>query len=105
MKTSQEINNNSPSRGLPVGGYSELVSVLKDCLPGKSSTSFKKIGRSEQSPFFSGRNKFGMTKKYSGFTLVELIVVITILVILGTIAFLNLGGFQSNARDSRRVSD
>jgi prepilin-type N-terminal cleavage/methylation domain-containing protein len=28
--------------------------------------------------------------KYKGFTLVELIVVITILVILGTIAFLNL---------------
>ncbi|MDD2916256.1 MAG: prepilin-type N-terminal cleavage/methylation domain-containing protein, partial [Candidatus Gracilibacteria bacterium] len=40
-----------------------------------------------------------------GFTLIELIVVITILVILGTIAFLNLGGFQSSARDGRRVSD
>jgi prepilin-type N-terminal cleavage/methylation domain-containing protein len=31
-----------------------------------------------------------VSKKYHGFTLVELIVVITILVILGTIAFLNL---------------
>ncbi|MDD2916630.1 MAG: type II secretion system protein, partial [Candidatus Gracilibacteria bacterium] len=40
-----------------------------------------------------------------GFTLIELIVVITILVILGTIAFVNLGGFQSSARDGRRVSD
>jgi prepilin-type N-terminal cleavage/methylation domain-containing protein len=30
-------------------------------------------------------------KNFAGFTLVELIVVITILVILGTIAFLNLG--------------
>ncbi|OIP54726.1 hypothetical protein AUK10_00380, partial [Candidatus Gracilibacteria bacterium CG2_30_37_12] len=44
-------------------------------------------------------------KKLRGFTLVELIVVITILVILGTIAFINLGGFASSARDSRRVSD
>ncbi|MDD2916727.1 MAG: type II secretion system protein [Candidatus Gracilibacteria bacterium] len=44
-------------------------------------------------------------KNFLGFTLIELIVVITILVILGTIAFLNLGGFQSSARDSSRVSD
>ena len=42
--------------------------------------------------------------KYSGFTLVELIVVITILVILGTIAFTSLTGFSSNARDSDRVT-
>lgn len=40
-----------------------------------------------------------------GFTLVELIVVITILVILGTIAFLNLGGMSASARDSQRTSD
>jgi len=32
--------------------------------------------------------------KTRGFTLVELIVVITILVILGTIAFVQLGGFS-----------
>ncbi|MDD2916708.1 MAG: prepilin-type N-terminal cleavage/methylation domain-containing protein [Candidatus Gracilibacteria bacterium] len=55
------------------------------------------------SPFLSQTRK---TKKHShGFTLIELIVVITILVILGTIAFVNLGGFQSSARDGRRVSD
>lgn len=42
--------------------------------------------------------------KFSGFTLVELIVVITILVILGTIAFTQLGGFSSNARDSDRIT-
>lgn len=42
---------------------------------------------------------------YLGFTLVELIVVITILVILGTIAFLNLGGFSASARDSVRISN
>jgi prepilin-type N-terminal cleavage/methylation domain-containing protein len=40
-----------------------------------------------------------------GFTLVELIVVITILVILGTVAFLNVGGFSGSARDASRVSD
>ncbi|OIP52967.1 hypothetical protein AUK10_03100 [Candidatus Gracilibacteria bacterium CG2_30_37_12] len=40
-----------------------------------------------------------------GFTLVELIVVITILVILGTIAFMSLSGFSGSARDSSRVSD
>lgn len=40
-----------------------------------------------------------------GFTLVELIVVITILVILGTIAFLNLGGMSGSARDAQRTSD
>jgi prepilin-type N-terminal cleavage/methylation domain-containing protein len=46
------------------------------------------------------------SKKYfAGFTLVELIVVITILVILGTIAFTSLSGFSGSARDSSRVSD
>lgn len=45
-------------------------------------------------------------RKYiAGFTLVELIVVITILIILGTIAFVSLGGFSGSARDSSRVSD
>jgi prepilin-type N-terminal cleavage/methylation domain-containing protein len=45
------------------------------------------------------------SKKFSGFTLVELIVVITILTILGTIGFIQLGGFQSNARDSLRIEN
>jgi len=39
------------------------------------------------------------------FTLVELIVVITILAILGTISFFALGGFVVSARDSNRISD
>lgn len=51
-----------------------------------------------------------MSQKYfckihtSGFTLVELIVVITILAILGTIGFVQLGGFAGSARDSVRIS-
>lgn len=40
-----------------------------------------------------------------GFTLVELIVVITILAILWTIWFVSLMGYQKSARDSVRISD
>lgn len=40
-----------------------------------------------------------------GFTLVELLVVITILGILGTIGFLATGGYSSRARDSARAGD
>ena len=40
-----------------------------------------------------------------GFTLVELIVVITILAILWTIAFISLQWYSTNARDSTRISD
>lgn len=46
-----------------------------------------------------------MRKNYAGFTLVELIVVMTILMILGAIGFTQLGGFQGSARDSSRLSD
>ncbi|MDD3145042.1 MAG: FISUMP domain-containing protein [Candidatus Gracilibacteria bacterium] len=46
-----------------------------------------------------------MNKKLNAFTLVELIVVITILAILGTIAFINLQGYSTGARDSKRISD
>ncbi|MFZ4461177.1 MAG: type II secretion system protein [Patescibacteria group bacterium] len=41
----------------------------------------------------------------SGFTLVELIVTITILAILGTIGFLSLGGYSAGARDATRSTD
>lgn len=40
-----------------------------------------------------------------GFTLVELIVTVTILGVLTTISFVSLGGYSKNARDSVRVSD
>ena len=44
-------------------------------------------------------------KRFHGFTLVELIVVITILVILGTIGFIQLGSFVGSARDSARIEN
>ena len=44
------------------------------------------------------------TSSYA-FTLVELIVVITILAILGTIGFLSINGYSQNARNSTRISD
>ena len=46
-----------------------------------------------------------MRNTKQGFTLVELIVVITILAILGTIAFISLQGYSADARNSKRTSD
>jgi len=46
-----------------------------------------------------------MTKQKQAFTLVELIVVITILAILWTIAFISLQWYSKDARDSVRISD
>jgi prepilin-type N-terminal cleavage/methylation domain-containing protein len=43
--------------------------------------------------------------KQQAFTLVELIVVITILAILGTIGFVSLSGYTLQARDSTRLTD
>jgi prepilin-type N-terminal cleavage/methylation domain-containing protein len=44
-------------------------------------------------------------RKLLGFTLVELIVVITILAILGTIGFLSIQGYSASARDGSRISN
>lgn len=46
-----------------------------------------------------------MNRQKQAFTLVELIVVITILAILWTIAFLSLQWYSAQARDSKRMSD
>ncbi len=58
---------------------------------------------------FSKKNKSSSFIKLlspkEGFTLVELIVVITILAILWTIAFISLQWYSSDARNSKRTSD
>ena len=46
-----------------------------------------------------------MKNTNKGFTLVELIVVITILAILGTIAFISLQGYSQDAKNSKVTSD
>jgi len=46
-----------------------------------------------------------MKQQKQGFTLVELIVVITILAILWTIAFISLQWYSKDSRDSVRISD
>lgn len=53
----------------------------------------------------SENNEIRKKKKKQWFTLVELIVVITILAILWTIAFISLQSYTKNARDWVRVSD
>jgi prepilin-type N-terminal cleavage/methylation domain-containing protein len=53
---------------------------------------------------FSGI-KLPRRKRLLGFTLVELIVVITILAILGTIGFLSIQGYSASARDGSRIGN
>ena len=50
-------------------------------------------------------NTINMSRQKQAFTLVELIVVITILAILWTIAFISLQWYSKDARDSIRISD
>lgn len=46
-----------------------------------------------------------MQKSKSGFTLIELVVVIVIIGILATLTFLSYAGIQGRARDDRRLTD
>ena len=46
-----------------------------------------------------------LKRKEAAFTLVELIVVISILIILGTIAFISMQNYTKTSRDSVRISD
>lgn len=49
--------------------------------------------------------KIELFMKKSGFTLVELLVVITIIVVISAVAMVNYTGAGKKARDSRRVAD
>lgn len=44
-------------------------------------------------------------KHHLGFTLIELVVTITILAILGTLGFVSFQGYSKDARNSTRISD
>jgi type II secretory pathway pseudopilin PulG len=108
--SSLQSSHSSPlsSRGLPVGESNSL-------LEGERTKSLSSTKISSFSPHLTSPSQGegqrvspltkGRLRGVLAFTLVELIVVITILVILGTIAFTSLTGFSGNARDSSRVSD
>ena len=51
------------------------------------------------------RNEKLETRKKSGFTLIELIVTMTVVAILTTMAMVSFGGTNKRARDGRRSSD
>lgn len=83
--------------------------ACEECMELDESCFFSEIGYylPEITSYSLSMNRFLRSKKESlaGFTLVELIVVITILVILGTIAFISLQGYVGSARDSVRIEN
>lgn len=44
-------------------------------------------------------------KKYKGFTLIEMLIVITIIALLASLILVGMGGARAKARDSRRIAD
>jgi len=50
-------------------------------------------------------NQITNLKRKNGFSLIELIVVITIMAVLGSVATVSFSGSNKGARDSRRVAD
>src|SRR3989344_5865679 len=46
-----------------------------------------------------------MKNNKKGFTLIEILIVISVIGILASIVLVNLGGFRSRGRDARRISD
>ncbi len=55
--------------------------------------------------FFSRVLSQRLSKHLQGFTLVELIVVVTIIAVLSAIGMVSFSGYSSGARDSTRVED
>lgn len=46
-----------------------------------------------------------ISKKIKGFTLIELIVTVTVILVLTTVAAVSFGGTNTKARDNRRMAD
>ena len=53
----------------------------------------------------SGKTVSSFVRRYSSFTLVELLITVAILSILGVIGLVSFSGYNSNSRDSTRIED